>query len=115
MGVGEIEGLRFTLCAVGIPSISSVMLASVTAEPVAPTLNLIATAPSEFQLDAQPTQAGRIRRTRDMTEITACLCGSSVLPSQQNAQTTVQCTYRSCETSWMRILLQVVCYGIAYS
>ena len=88
------------------------MLASVTI--VAPTPNLIATAPLEFQLDAQLMQAGHVRRTHDMTEITACLCGSSVLSSQQNAQTTVQCAYHGCETSWMRILV-LVCYGIAYS
>jgi len=87
------------------------MLASVAT--AAPTPNLI-TAPSEFQLDAQPTRAGCVRRTHDMTEITACLCGSSVLPSQQNAQTAVQCVYHGCETSWVRIIV-LVCYGIAYS
>jgi hypothetical protein len=86
-----------------------VMLASVAT--VAPTLNLIATTPSEFQPDVQPTQAGRVRRTRDMTEITACLCRSSVLPLQQNAQIAVQCAYHGCETSWVRMLV-LVCYGV---
>jgi len=62
--------------------------------------SLVATNQSEFQFDAQPTRAGRVRKTRDMAEITACICGDVVSPAERNTKTAVQCGYRGCETSW---------------
>ena len=36
---------------------------------------LVLAAQTEFTIAAQPTRCGRTRRTRDMVEVTACICG----------------------------------------
>ena len=58
---------------------------------------------TEFNITAQQTRHGR--RTRDMTELTACICGHTVAQEERttNSTTAMQCAYRGCETSWVRM------------
>ena len=67
--------------------------------------SLVATNQSEFQFDAQTTCAGCVRKTWDMAEITACICGDVVSPAERNTKTAVQCGYHGCETSWASQIL----------
>ncbi|KAH9019948.1 hypothetical protein EDB84DRAFT_1275578 [Lactarius hengduanensis] len=58
---------------------------------------------TEFTLEGLPTRHGRIRRTRDMMEVTACICSKPVEDELKNADTAVQCGYRGCETLWFHL------------
>ena len=66
---------------------------------------LIATNQTEFIIEAEPTRHGRTRKTRDMGEITACICGLPVASEERIAtsMTAVVCGYRGCETAWVRV------------
>ncbi|KAH9158606.1 hypothetical protein EDB89DRAFT_1917630 [Lactarius sanguifluus] len=64
---------------------------------------LVSVNQTEFTLEGQPTRRGRIRRTRDMMEVTACICGKPVENELKNADTAVQCGYRGCETLWLPV------------
>jgi len=66
---------------------------------------LIATTQSEFSVDAPPTRRGRIRKTRDMGELTVCICGSTVSAADRTATSTValQCGYLGCEVGWVSL------------
>ncbi|KAF8889381.1 hypothetical protein BD779DRAFT_1671927 [Infundibulicybe gibba] len=66
--------------------------------------NLITSNQNEFNLEALPTCRGRLRRTRDTTEIHACICGVVVAPSEiEDGTSVIQCAYRGCETSWFHL------------
>ncbi|KAF8274171.1 hypothetical protein EI94DRAFT_1696116 [Lactarius quietus] len=54
----------------------------------------------EFTIEARPTRSGCVHRTRDMVEITACICGSPVESKSRNSNTAVQCGYKGSETFW---------------
>ena len=71
--------------------------------PIATQNQLQAVNQTEFTIEAQSTRCGRIRRTRDMVELTVCLCGSPVESELRNKDTAVQCGYRGCETLWVSI------------
>lgn len=58
---------------------------------------------TEFTIEGQPTRHGRIRQTRDMMEVTACICGTPVESELRNSNTAVQCGYRGCETLWVSV------------
>ena len=64
---------------------------------------LLATNQSEFTVDALPTRRGRPRRTRDMAEMYACICGEAVESDARtkDSVTAMQCGYNGCETSWV--------------
>ncbi|KAI9431976.1 hypothetical protein H4582DRAFT_1821850 [Lactarius indigo] len=64
---------------------------------------LVSVNQTEFTLEGWPTRHGRIRRTRDMMEVTACICGKPVESESKNADTAVQCGYRGCETLWVSV------------
>ena len=68
------------------------------------TYTLVATNQTEFTLDALPTRRGRTRRTRDMAEMYACICGEIVENDARirDSETAMQCGYDGCETSWVR-------------
>lgn len=78
---------------------------------------LVATTQTEFNIAAQPTRHGRVRKTRDMAEITACICGQPVEQSERvvNSATAVQCGYRGCETSWVCLAACCVLLSMSYS
>ena len=65
---------------------------------------LVATHQTEFNMDALPTRRGRPRRTRDMAEIYACICGRAVDIGERvmGSDTAIRCAYEGCETSWVR-------------
>jgi len=65
---------------------------------------LIATNQTEFTMDAIPTRHGRPRKTRDMGDIYACICGNVV---EKEARVTgsdmaLRCAFEGCETLWVR-------------
>ncbi|KAH9020543.1 hypothetical protein EDB83DRAFT_2432480 [Lactarius deliciosus] len=64
---------------------------------------LVSVNQTEFTLEGQPTRRGHIRRTRDMMEVTACICGKPVESELKNTDTAVQCGYRGCETLWFHL------------
>ncbi|KAH9032123.1 hypothetical protein EDB85DRAFT_1890789 [Lactarius pseudohatsudake] len=64
---------------------------------------LVSVNQTEFTLEGQPTRRGRIHRTRDMVEVTACICGKPVESELKNTDTAVQCGYRGCETLWFHL------------
>jgi hypothetical protein len=69
-----------------------------------PVPTLVSINQTEFTIEAQPTRRGRIRRTRDMMEVTACICGNPVESESRNSDAAVQCGYRGCETLWVSAL-----------
>jgi hypothetical protein len=58
---------------------------------------------SEFTITADPTRIGRMRRTRDISDIRACICGVPVSTDEVNEQKAAMCTERGCETQWVYI------------
>jgi len=44
---------------------------------------LVATTQTEFNIAAQPTRHGRVRKTRDRAEIMVCICGQPVEQSER--------------------------------
>jgi hypothetical protein len=54
-------------------------------------------------MDAIPTRRGQPRRTRDMADIYACICGSVVADDQRvmGSNTALRCGFDGCETSWV--------------
>ena len=64
---------------------------------------------TEFTIKAQPTRRGRARRTRDMMEVTACICGLPVENESRNNNLAIQCGYSGCETSWVCIWTFMTC------
>jgi len=66
---------------------------------------LLATHQTEFNMDALPTRHGRPRRTRDMAEIYACICGNAVDLAERvmGSETAVCCGFEGCETSWFHL------------
>src|ERR1700677_2806746 len=54
-------------------------------------------------MDAIPTRCGQPRRTRDMADIYACICGSVVADDQRvmGSNTALRCGFDGCETSWV--------------
>ena len=62
---------------------------------------LVLAAQTEFTIAAQPTRCGRTRRTRDMVEVTACICGITVERESRNSNAAVKCGYKGCETLWV--------------
>jgi hypothetical protein len=50
-----------------------------------------------FIVDAIPSRRGRVRRTRDMTELFVCICGSRVEVQEQviGSNTALRCGYDS--------------------
>ena len=77
--------------------------------PMAPALT--ATTQTEFNLGAPPTRRGRIRKTRDMGKVTACICGETVVSEERKvgSKTAVECGYRGCETAWVCELNSNLC------
>jgi len=73
-----------------------------TSLPQAPIL--LGTHQTEFNMDALPTRLGRPRRTRDMAEIYACICGKAVDMEARvlGSDTALRCAFEGCETSWVR-------------
>jgi len=65
---------------------------------------LIATHQTEFNMDALPTCRGRPRRTRDMADIYACICGRAVDKEARvlGSDSAIRCAFEGCETSWVR-------------
>ena len=79
---------------------------------------LIATNQSDFNIEAPPTRRGRIRKTRDMGEVTACICGITVATVDRTAASlvAVQCGYLGCEVGWVRIpTYTTCCYLLLYT
>jgi hypothetical protein len=70
---------------------------------VATCQQLVSVNQTEFTIEGQPTRRGRIHRTRDMVEVTACICGQPVESGSRNSNTAVQCGYRGCETLWVSL------------
>ncbi|KAF8162673.1 hypothetical protein B0H34DRAFT_692514 [Crassisporium funariophilum] len=66
---------------------------------------LILTHQTEFNLEALPTRCGRPRRTRDMAEMYACMCGRVVEEEARvmGSKTAVRCAFEGCETSWFHL------------
>ncbi|KAF8237452.1 hypothetical protein L208DRAFT_1375605 [Tricholoma matsutake] len=58
---------------------------------------------TEFMIDAELTQQGWTRRTQDMMEVTACICGIPVDSSSRNSNVAIQCGYKGCETLWFHL------------
>ncbi|KAH8984638.1 hypothetical protein EDB86DRAFT_2833455 [Lactarius hatsudake] len=58
---------------------------------------------TEFTLEGWPMRHGRICQTRDMMEVTACICSKPVENELKNADTAVQCGYSGCETLWFHL------------
>jgi hypothetical protein len=56
---------------------------------------------SEFTIAAEPTRIGRVRKTRDMADIYACLCGNKVSQTDIDGSNAARCTYPGCETQWV--------------
>jgi hypothetical protein len=65
------------------------------------TPHLLSVNQTEFTIEAQPTSRGHARRTRDMMEVVACICGMPVEAASKNSTTAVQCGYNGCETLWV--------------
>lgn len=70
---------------------------------VAQPQQLVSVNQTDFTIEARPTRSGRIRRTCDMVEVTACLCGNPVESESRNNKTAVQCGFRGCETLWVSV------------
>ncbi|KAH7931135.1 hypothetical protein BV22DRAFT_1027895 [Leucogyrophana mollusca] len=64
---------------------------------------LIASNQTDFNLEARPTRIGRVRKTRDMAEVSACLCGAIVAEDERTSDQAVQCAERGCETQWFHL------------
>jgi hypothetical protein len=62
---------------------------------------LVATNQTDFTVAARPTRIGRLRQTRDMEEIRACVCGTVVSPEEIERGRVAMCTERGCETQWV--------------
>ena len=59
---------------------------------------------TEFTLDALLTRLGWARRTCDMAEMYACICGEVVEDDMRtkDSETAMWCGYDGCKTSWVR-------------
>jgi hypothetical protein len=62
---------------------------------------LVTTNQTDFTVTAKPTRIGRLRRTRDMAEIHACVCGIPVGSEEIESGRAAMCTERGCETQWV--------------
>ncbi|KAH9068269.1 hypothetical protein EDB83DRAFT_2222807, partial [Lactarius deliciosus] len=78
-------------------------IGGIAAHPAPPSQQLVSIKQTEFTIDGQPTRRGHIRRTRDMVEVTACICGTPVENELRNSNTAIQCGYRGCETLWVSV------------
>ncbi len=66
---------------------------------------LITTNQSDFNIEAPPTWQGQIRKTCNMGEVTACICGITVAAVDRTTALLVamQCGYLGCEVRWVCI------------
>ena len=75
------------------------MIAALT--PVTDDQKDIETNHTEFTIVAEPTCIGWVRKTQDMTNIYACLCGNKVSQTDIKGSKAARCTYPGCETQWV--------------
>lgn len=65
---------------------------------------------SVFTADAPPTRYGRIRKIREMEELSVCVCGRQVTEEDITAnEDVIACKIESCETVWVSSASSFVC------
>ncbi|KAH7907202.1 hypothetical protein BJ138DRAFT_1104514 [Hygrophoropsis aurantiaca] len=73
------------------------------AGPSSTSLEFLASNQTNFNVAAHPTHIGRVRKTRDMGEVSACVCGAQVTEQEKEAEQVAECTERGCETRWYHL------------
>jgi hypothetical protein len=60
-------------------------------------------------MDALPTRRGRPRRTRDMAEIYAYICGRAVDKEARvlDSDSAIRCVFEGCKTSWCTVDINI--------